>query len=45
VAEKAQESFARFRSLARKLVAVPKKELDEERAKKPKRSGPTPKAA
>jgi hypothetical protein len=42
VAEKAQESFARFRSLARKLVAVPKREVDEERAKKGQQQGPKP---
>ncbi len=45
MAEKAQESFARFRSLARKLTAVPKREVDEARAKKPKRSSRTPKSA
>jgi len=39
VAEKAQESFARFRSLARKPVAVAKKEMDEQRAKKAPATG------
>lgn len=35
----------RFRKLARRLAKVPKRELDEARAKRPKRSGPTPKPA
>ncbi len=37
------ESFNGFRELTRKLVAVPKRELDEQRAKKAKRSARAPK--
>jgi len=45
VAEKEPSQFQQFKSLTRKLLAVPKREADEERAKKPKRSGPNPKSA
>ncbi len=39
---KAETPFDRFRELARKLAAVPKREADEEKAKKAAERGPKP---
>lgn len=42
---KGETPFGQFRDLARKLAAVPKREADEQKAKNPRRPGPTPKSA
>ena len=36
------EPFRRFEALTKKLLSVPKKEVDEKEAERPKRKSPTP---